>query len=140
MAANRFDGLPAAGEHSLPSLGPGVPRITSPMVFVLSQILNALTVIIAIWIMGRTNLPLTGVALAPLLIASVVAHQQIFMTGPMPDFPLPEPPGPGDRLESLEVSGLTCLHPGSGRGIHGNHRTSWCRENHTASGSARTAS
>lgn len=39
------------------------------------------------------------------------------LSGPLPEFPLPRPPDAGDRLERLEISGLTCRHPGSGRGV-----------------------
>jgi ATP-binding cassette subfamily B protein len=249
-------------------LGPGVAQIMRPLSFVLLQSLNAVTVVIAIWIMGRTNLLLTAISLAPLLVAAVVANQAgaqiarlrrsslaaegqigtflrelfgavqtvqvagaerraaqrfgqlnearrkqvlqehlfqdvlidsllqnsshlstglllllvgrymlagsfsisdfalftyflpiisefarsigqsfaaykqseaaferlcepleagrsldlvryrpVYLTGKLPDIALTEPPGPGDLLESLEVSGLTCLHPVSGRGI-----------------------
>jgi ATP-binding cassette, subfamily B, bacterial len=260
--------LPMPVGDGVTRLGPGVPQITRPLVSVLVQSLNALTVAIAIWFMGRTNLPLTMVALAPLAVAAGVAHragarmarlrnaslaadgqigtflreifsavqvvqvagaearatqrfvqlnearrkrvlqeslfqdvlittllqnvsslstglllllswryilagtftisdfalftyflpiisdfamsigqsfaaykqseaafqrlcetqepgqsvnlvryQPIYLTGPIPDIPTPEPPALGDRLESLEMSGLTCLYPGSGRGI-----------------------
>lgn len=54
-------------------------------------------------------------AQAPNLARNGPAH----LTGPIPPIPLPEPPGPGDRLECLEVENLTCLYPGSGRGIRG---------------------
>lgn len=49
--------------------------------------------------------------------ADLVRYQPVHLTGEVPDIFLPEPPGPGDRLESLEISGLTCLHPGSRLGI-----------------------
>lgn len=47
----------------------------------------------------------------------LVRYQPVHLTGSLPPILLPEPAGPGERLERLEVSGLTCLHPGSGRGI-----------------------
>jgi ABC-type multidrug transport system fused ATPase/permease subunit len=262
------EALPMPVGDGVMRLGPGIANLTKPLVFVLAQTLNALTVAIAIGIMGRTNLLLTAVALAPLAVAAVVAHrasarmaqlrrsslaadgqvgtflrdifsavqmvqvagaearaaqrfvqlnemrrkrvlqeslfqdvlvasllqnasalstglllllswrymlagsftisdfalftyfipiisdfcmsigqsfaaykqsevaferliellgpgqaaslvryQPVYLTGPLPAIRLPEPPGPADRLERLEVSGLTCIHPGSGRGI-----------------------
>jgi ATP-binding cassette, subfamily B, bacterial len=56
-------------------LGPGIPQITRPLVTVLVQSLNGLTVIAAVWIMAHTNLPLAVVALAPLFIAAAAAHR-----------------------------------------------------------------
>ena len=49
--------------------------------------------------------------------ARLTRYQPVYLTGSVPDIPLPDPPGPEDRLDSLEVSDLTCSHPGSGRGI-----------------------
>ncbi len=50
--------------------------------------------------------------------AGMVRYAPVYLTGPAPAIPLPGLPGDADRLESLEISGLTCLHPGSDRGIH----------------------
>jgi ATP-binding cassette, subfamily B, bacterial len=45
---------------------------------------------------------------------AVVAPAPIHVRGPMP----PVPPSPvADRLERLDVVGLTCIHPTSGRGV-----------------------
>jgi ATP-binding cassette, subfamily B, bacterial len=56
-------------------LGAGIPQITRPLVTVLVQSVNGLTVIAAVWMMARTNLPLAVVALAPLIIAAAAAHR-----------------------------------------------------------------
>lgn len=260
--------LPVAVGDSVSRLGGGIPQITRPLVTVLVQSVNAVTALIAIWMMGRTHLLLTAVALAPLVAAAGAAHlastrilrlrrsslaaegqigtflreifgavqliqvagaearaaerfvrlnearrkqvlqesmfqdvlmavllqnvsalsiglllllswqymldgsftlsdfalftyflpilsdfavsvsqtlmtyqqsevaferlrellpvgqaaelarfQPVYLSGPLPAIPLPKLPAPADRLESLEVVGLTCLHPGSGRGI-----------------------
>ena len=46
---------------------------------------------------------------------AVVAHAPIYVR----DAPPPMPPLPAvDRLERLDVVGLTCVHPSSGRGVH----------------------
>jgi ATP-binding cassette subfamily B protein len=47
---------------------------------------------------------------------ALVAHRQVDVRGEPPVVP-PPPFAPPDRLETLEVRGLTCLHPGSGRGV-----------------------
>lgn len=45
---------------------------------------------------------------------AVVAHAPISVRGPLPPAPTP---GPADRLERLDLLGLTCIHPSSGRGV-----------------------
>lgn len=83
LRQNAVEGIyqrPAAAPLPIPvgdvmsRLGPGIPQITRPMVAMLAQGLNALTVFIAIWIMAQINLPLTAIALAPLLIAAWTAR------------------------------------------------------------------
>jgi ATP-binding cassette, subfamily B, bacterial len=56
-------------------LGPGIPQVTRPLTSVLQQSLNAVTVLIAILFMVQINPLLTVVALAPLLVAAVVANR-----------------------------------------------------------------
>jgi ATP-binding cassette subfamily B protein len=46
----------------------------------------------------------------------LVAHKPLHLRGPLPDAPPPAKTAP-DRLERLEVKGLTYLHPDSGRGV-----------------------
>jgi ATP-binding cassette subfamily B protein len=69
------DALPIPVGDVVTRLGPGIPQITRPLSSVLQQSLNAVTVAIAIWIMGHTNLLLTVVALVPLFVAAGVAHR-----------------------------------------------------------------
>ena len=45
---------------------------------------------------------------------AVVAPAPIHVRGPLP--PMPPPPAT-DRLERLDIVGLTCIHPSSGRGV-----------------------
>jgi ABC-type multidrug transport system fused ATPase/permease subunit len=45
---------------------------------------------------------------------AVVATGPIYVRGPLP--PVPAPPA-SDQLERLDIVGLTCIHPGSGRGV-----------------------
>ncbi|HUR78863.1 MAG TPA: ABC transporter ATP-binding protein [Acidimicrobiales bacterium] len=45
---------------------------------------------------------------------AVVAPSPIYVRGPLPEV---APLGAVDRLERLDVAGLTCVHPGSGRGV-----------------------
>lgn len=45
---------------------------------------------------------------------AVVAPAPIHVRGPLPPVP---PPPVADRLERLDVVGLTCIHPSSGRGV-----------------------
>lgn len=47
----------------------------------------------------------------------LVAHEAVYLQGDLPAVPLPRP-APADRLDSLVVSGLTYVHPSTGRGIH----------------------
>jgi ATP-binding cassette subfamily B protein len=47
---------------------------------------------------------------------SLVRHSPVHMRGPLPDIPYP-PRAEADRLDSLEVRGLTFRYPESGRGI-----------------------
>ena len=51
-------------------------------------------------------------------VARLARYQPIYVTGKVPDIPLPDPPTPGDRLESLELAHLTCRYPDSQRGLH----------------------
>lgn len=46
--------------------------------------------------------------------SAVVAHAPIYVRGPLPPMPTPRP---AERLVRLELLGLTCIHPSSGRGI-----------------------
>ncbi|HMM40721.1 MAG TPA: ABC transporter ATP-binding protein [Thermomicrobiales bacterium] len=46
---------------------------------------------------------------------ALVAHAPLHLRGPLPE--LPQPPRNTDQLRLLEVSGLTCCHPETGRGI-----------------------
>ena len=46
----------------------------------------------------------------------LVAHRPVHLRGPLPAFP-PYAKSPEDRLERLDVRGLTFVHPGSGRGV-----------------------
>jgi ABC-type multidrug transport system fused ATPase/permease subunit len=55
--------------------------------------------------------------LGPGQSAQLVRYKPVSLTGPIPDIPQPESPGSEDTLRSLEVTGLTCQHNGSGRGI-----------------------
>lgn len=48
----------------------------------------------------------------------LVEHADLHLLGPAPLVPQPVPT-PGDRLATLDVRGLTCRHPGSGRGVVG---------------------
>jgi ATP-binding cassette subfamily B protein len=50
--------------------------------------------------------------------ATLVAHNQLHLGGPPPE-QLQPARNPGDRLERLEVRGLTYRHPDTGRGIEG---------------------
>lgn len=52
----------------------------------------------------------------PLL--SLVAHTPLHLRGPLPEVVYPLP-APEDRLDVLEVSGLTCRYPGNGLGVEG---------------------
>jgi ATP-binding cassette, subfamily B, bacterial len=45
---------------------------------------------------------------------AIVAPAPIHVRGPLPPVP---PPAAPDRLERLDVVGLTCVHPGSARGV-----------------------
>ena len=47
---------------------------------------------------------------------ALVAHRPLHLRGPLPELPAPRP-GPDDRLELLEVEGLTYRHPETGRGV-----------------------
>ncbi|MDP9349937.1 MAG: ABC transporter ATP-binding protein/permease, partial [Chloroflexota bacterium] len=47
---------------------------------------------------------------------SLVEHGPVYLRGPLPDIPQPTRT-PADRLERLEVSGLSYRHPDSGRGV-----------------------
>jgi ABC-type multidrug transport system fused ATPase/permease subunit len=47
----------------------------------------------------------------------LVAHEPIYLAGELPEVPQPARTA-GDRLASLVVSGLTYVHPSTGRGIH----------------------
>jgi len=49
---------------------------------------------------------------------ALVAHGPVYVRGPLPEVPF-LPKTDADRLERLEVRGLTCRHPDSGRGIEG---------------------
>ena len=48
----------------------------------------------------------------------LVRRRRSYLFGRMPDVPF-EPKTVADRFESLEVDGLTYVHPGSGRGVSG---------------------
>lgn len=48
----------------------------------------------------------------------LVAHGMVYMSGDLPEVP-PLPDIGDDRLEALEVEGLTYRHPESGRGVEG---------------------
>lgn len=48
---------------------------------------------------------------------AVVAPAPIHVRGPLPAVPPVSPLPPADRLERLDVIGLTCVHPTSGRGV-----------------------
>ena len=48
----------------------------------------------------------------------LVRRRRSYLFGRMPDVPF-EPKADADRFESLEVDGLTYVHPGSGRGVSG---------------------
>ena len=48
----------------------------------------------------------------------LVRRRRSYLFGRMPDVPF-EPKTEADRFESLEVDGLTYVHPGSGRGVSG---------------------
>jgi ATP-binding cassette subfamily B protein len=50
--------------------------------------------------------------------ATLVTHQPLHLSGPLPDLPTPVKVA-GDRLETLEVAGLTYRYPETGRGIAG---------------------
>ena len=50
--------------------------------------------------------------------AELVRRRRSYLFGRMPDVPF-EPKTESDRFESLEVDGLTYVHPGSGRGVSG---------------------
>lgn len=52
-------------------------------------------------------------------VKDLVRYQPVYLTGSLPEIALPAPPSREDTLRTLEVSGLTCLHPASGRGIQG---------------------
>jgi ATP-binding cassette subfamily B protein len=56
------------------------------------------------------------VALAP--GTALLAHAPLYLRG-APPTPAPPPRTAGDRLERLEVRGLTCRHPTTGRGVEG---------------------
>ena len=67
--------LPVPVGDVVKRLGPGIPEITRPLRSVILQALGAVTMLIAVYIMARTNLPLTVVALAPLVIAAVAVNR-----------------------------------------------------------------
>lgn len=48
--------------------------------------------------------------------SSLVAHHPVYLTGPLPAL-TPVAKKASDRLDTLEIVGLTLRHPGSGRGI-----------------------
>ncbi len=50
--------------------------------------------------------------------AELVRRRRSYLFGRMPDVPF-QPKTDADRFESLEVDGLTYVHPGSGRGVSG---------------------
>jgi ATP-binding cassette subfamily B protein len=50
--------------------------------------------------------------------AQLVRYSPIYLTGPLPDVP-PPPSADGDRLERIEMRGLTYRDPETGRGIAG---------------------
>jgi ABC-type multidrug transport system fused ATPase/permease subunit len=45
---------------------------------------------------------------------AVVAKAPIYVRGRLPSVP---PPPPADRLDRVDLLGLSCIHPGSGRGV-----------------------
>ncbi len=47
--------------------------------------------------------------------STLVAHAPLYLRGPLPE--LPAPPSASNPLRLLEVRGLTCRHPETGRGI-----------------------
>lgn len=67
--------LPVPVGDVVTRLGRGIPEVTRPLIKVLLQGLNAVTVFIAVWVMARTHLLLASVALAPLVITAVIAHR-----------------------------------------------------------------
>ena len=67
--------LPVPVGDVVKRLGPGIPEITRSLRSVILQALGAVTMLIAVYIMARTNLPLTVVALAPLVIAAVAVNR-----------------------------------------------------------------
>ena len=67
--------LPVPVGDVVKRLGPGIPEITRSLRSVILQTLGAVTMLIAVYIMARTNLPLTVVALAPLVIAAVAVNR-----------------------------------------------------------------
>ncbi|MBA3470592.1 MAG: ABC transporter ATP-binding protein [Herpetosiphonaceae bacterium] len=50
--------------------------------------------------------------------AALVAHRPLHLSGPLP-VSTHRPKTAADRLDTLEVAGLSYVHPDSGRGIHG---------------------
>lgn len=62
--------------------------------------------------LGRLNALMPGET-----TRALVAPAPIHVRAPVPELP-PEPPvAPDERLVRLDVEGLTCLHPSSGRGV-----------------------